>query len=101
MSALWGIWGRPYLDLSSFIDTSCFADLHDEITSALPLVSPEYTGGTLKWMGVTAPWHANDGYVDAMHAIDRMTTGELAAFAALADDPSNVRAGEPFGDETD
>jgi hypothetical protein len=101
MSRLWGIWGRPYIDLSGVVDTSCFPELDDEITGALPGVETSYTGGTLKWMGVVAPWQMDDGYVDAMHAIEKLSAGELDRFAALADDPASVRRDAPFGDETD
>lgn len=102
MSRLCGIFGRPYLDLSGFVDTTCFPELDDEITRGLCHVETTYTGATLKWMGVVAPWQMDDGYVDAMHAIERMSTDELARFVALGDaaplEPTESRA---FGDETD
>jgi hypothetical protein len=105
MSRLCGIGGRPYVDLSPYIDTSCFADLDDEITMALCRVDVAYTGGTLKWMGVTAPWVSRDRYVDAMHAIERFSEREFARFVSLGPDPSRFdpqkRAEYAFGDETD
>ncbi len=105
MSRLCGIFGRPYVDLEPHVDTSSFPALDREITAGLARIEPSYTGATLKWMGVTAPWHDDDGYLDAMHAIERMTREEWEDFVALADDPSafdRERWREHrFGDETD
>ncbi len=97
-----GIWGRPFIDLSPFIDTSCFAALDDELSLALPTLQTSYTGATLKWMGVVAPWAMDDGYVDAMHAIEKFSREELGRFVALGDDPELALDGPlTFGDETD
>lgn len=105
MSRLCGIWGRPYIDLSTLIDTSSFAALDDEITSALTRVETSYTGGTLKWMGVTAPWVNDDSYLDAMHLIERFSHEEFVRFVALGADPDRFdpekRKSYTFGDETD
>ena len=82
-----GIWGRPFIDLSNVIDTSSFGELDREITSALCRVETSYTGGTLKWMGVVAPWAMNDSYADAMHVLEKLSETELRDFVALGDDP--------------
>jgi hypothetical protein len=99
-----GVFGRPYADLSGLIDTSSFGRLHQEITRGLAVVESEYTGGSLKWMGVCAPWVVNDPYRDAMHAIHAMSRGELAELVALGDDDDAIDLDDPevaFGDETD
>jgi len=105
LSGLWGIWGRPYLDLSPFVDTSCFAELDDELTRGLVRVDTSYTGGTLKWMGVCAPWVEADPYRDAMWVIRSLPRAELELLVSLADDPSSFDperlAETAFGDETD
>jgi hypothetical protein len=105
VSRLCGIWGRPYLDLSPFFDTSGFAAIDDEITWGLTQVETDYTGGSLKWMGVVAPWVQEDPYRDYMLVIERFTREEFLAFVALGDDPSafdaDRRAEYVFGDETD
>ncbi len=101
---LWGIFGRPWIDLSSLIDTSAFPALDREITRGLCQVETTVTGGSLKWMGVVAPWQMGDGHRDLMDAVQAMTPDELEDLVALADDPSAVpedRAGVSFGDETD
>jgi Rieske 2Fe-2S family protein len=102
---LCGIWGRPYLDLSPFIDTSSFPELDDEIVSALPRVESSYTGGSLKWMNVVAPWVREDGYADYGQVIEEFTREEFAKFVALAKEPSlydlDRQSEYTFGDETD
>jgi Rieske 2Fe-2S family protein len=102
---LWGIFGRPYLDLAGVLDLSALDALDAEIAVGLSRVESRYTGGTLKWMGVVAPWAMEDGYRDAMHAIEALPEAELEAFIALADDPDALRAGDRsrlrFGDETE
>lgn len=98
-TSLWGIYGSPYLDLSEHIETEHFDELNDEITRGLAQVVTSYTGGTLKWMGVVAPWAMSDAYLDAMHVVEAMTAEELREFAALSDDPEDLEG--PFGDETD
>jgi hypothetical protein len=105
MARLHGIWGKPYIDLTHFLDPSRLADVDDEICLGLSRIEVPYTGGTLKWMGVVAPEVLRDGYVDAMHAIERFSRPELERFVSLADDPDafDLSGTEPiaFGDETD
>jgi hypothetical protein len=108
MSRLCGIWGRPYVDLSSLLDTSDFAAIDDEIACGLPRVEPTYTGGTLKWMGVTAPWvdqGPQDPYADAMRVIEAMSRAEFVRFLSFGAEPERFdpdrRAEYRFGDETD
>lgn len=102
MSKLVGIWGQPYIDLSRVIDTSSFPEIDREITSALCQVETSYTGGTLKWMGVVAPWMMNDGFADAMHVLEKLTRADLEDFVALGDDPDvDLDVVKEFGDETD
>lgn len=105
MSRLCGIFGRPYIDLSELIDTSSFEAIDEEIVCALPRLDISYTGGSLKWMGVTAPWVNEDPYVDYMRVIEAFSPEELATFVSYGEAPEGfeaARAGEyQFGDETD
>jgi Rieske 2Fe-2S family protein len=103
-SRLCGIFGKPYADLSDLLDTSAFDALHREITRGLAHVDTSYTGGTLKWMGVCAPWVERDTHRDAMHAIQAMSRDEVAELISLGDDDEALDPGDPhltFGDETD
>ncbi len=101
---LWGVFGRPWLDLTPLVDTACFDALDREITAGLARVQCEGTGATLAWMGVVAPWARDPLRRDAMDAIRAMTEEEFADFVALGVDPSlppEARLALDFGDETD
>ncbi len=102
---VWGIFDRPFIDLSRVLDLGALDALDAEVSRGLAHVETTYTGGTLKWMGVVAPWAMEDAYLDAMHVIESLPDEELQVFFSLADDPSALRvaerAGYRFGDETD
>jgi Rieske 2Fe-2S family protein len=102
---LWGIFGRPYLDLSRVLDVAALDALDAEVTRGLAHVEARYTGGTLKWMGVVAPWAMDDAYHDAMQVIEALPDQELRTFFSLAEDPAVLRVEDRaryrFGDETD
>jgi len=105
MSRLCGIWGKPYIDLEEVIDVSSFEEIDREICMGLTELEVSYTGGSLKWMGVVAPWVEDDPYADLGHVIDRMSPGDFARFVSLADDPGlfdlEKQHEYTFGDETD
>lgn len=102
---LWGIHGRPWIDLAPLIDTSGFAAMDREICRGLAAVECGATGATLKWMGVVAPWQLDDEYRDAMWAVDEMSDDEWLDFAALAEHGDALRVEDrrviKFGDETE
>ncbi|MCC6646878.1 MAG: hypothetical protein IT374_15050 [Polyangiaceae bacterium] len=102
--SLWGIWGRPYLDLTSVLDTAPLAAIDEEIQGALPHLAPGWTGGTLQWMNVVAPWQRDDPHRDAMDAVRSMSREERRAFVAMNPDVPPLEEGDddaPLGDETD
>jgi len=105
MAKLCGIWGQPYIDLEPFIDRAKLAEIDDEILDGLLEVDVGYTGGSLKWMGVAAPWVVDDEFRDLGFVIEAMNREEFARFVALADDPTifdpDRKAEYRFGDETD
>ena len=72
---LWGLFGQPYLDLGAALDLAPLDAIDAEIARGLSVVDTNYTGGTLKWMGVVAPWAMDDAYLDAMHVIERLPDG--------------------------
>jgi hypothetical protein len=100
---LCGIFGHAYADLSDLIATEDFAAIDDEILSALPRLETTYTGGSLKWMGVTAPWVNADPYTDYMRVIENFSPAELAKFVSYGDTPAGFDPQQKyeFGDETD
>jgi Rieske 2Fe-2S family protein len=105
MSALCGIWGKPYVDLTPHVDTTCFEALDREIGNGLCQVEPSYTGGSLKWLGVVAPFVESDPYLDYGRVIAGFSAQEFGDFIALSEDPTRFdveqRARYQFGDETD
>lgn len=95
-----GIGGKPYLDLSELVDISDFSAIHREITRGLVDVETDYTGGSLKWMGVCAPWVIDDGYLDYMEIVRNLPQVELRELLAMG--PAGVDLEDPrIGDETD
>ncbi|CAN5800594.1 hypothetical protein BH09MYX1_BH09MYX1_63690 [soil metagenome] len=104
---LHGIRGRPFVDMTPFIelDDARAAELDDEVTVGLASVETSYTGGSLQWMGVTAPWVRDAGYVDYMDVIPNLPRAEFVRFVALGPNPEafdpDKRADYTFGDETD
>jgi Rieske 2Fe-2S family protein len=102
---LWGIFGRPFLPLDDVLDLSALDAIDAEVARGIAHVETTYTGGTLKWMGVVAPWAMEDAYLDAMHVIEGLPDEEIEVLFSLADDPTvfriEDRARYRFGDETD
>jgi len=105
MSSLCGIWGQPYIDLEPFVDVSGLDEIDEEILEGLTLVEPGYTGGSLKWLGVAAPWVVEDEYADLGFVIEGMSRQELIKFVSMGETPDGFdpeqRENLAFGDETD
>lgn len=108
-STLFGLFGRPYLDLEPFLEGRLvgldLAVIDREITRGLAIARSEYTGGSLKWMGVVAPWAMEDGYRDYGHVIESMNEADVRELVLLGDDPDDVDLSRwrelRFGDETE
>ncbi|MCS6899177.1 MAG: hypothetical protein RMJ98_05285 [Myxococcales bacterium] len=99
-----GIQGQPYLDLAPYLDLGPLEEIHEEICLGLCEVEPEYTGGSLKWMGVCAPPVMDDPYLDYGFVIEGFDEEAFRRFVSLAENP---RIFDPrrrhvyrFGDET-
>jgi hypothetical protein len=103
LGGLRGIWGRPFIDLSSFIDASRFAEIDDEVCWALTQVPLDYTGGSHKSMDIVPPSLAAEPFVDYGQVIAGMSRDEFARFVSLSDDPAGFdldkRAEYRFGEE--
>lgn len=114
MGRLVGLFGRPFVDLepliAPLIDDAGFAAIDREVTRGLAeLDVVGQTGGSLKHMGIVAPWVVDDGYRDYGHVIDDFDFAQWQELVSLADDPAifadaasngswrDVR----FGDETE
>ncbi|WP_434379593.1 hypothetical protein [Melittangium boletus] len=102
---LTGIWGRPFIDLTPYLDLGLLASLDDEICYALAQVTTTYTGGSHKAMGIVPPSLAEDPYVDYGQVIRGFDEREFATFVSLGDpaarfDPKR-RQDYEFGEERD
>jgi hypothetical protein len=102
---LWGIFGKPWIDLEPLLELGALARVDRELSLGLARVEPEFTGGTLKWMGVVAPWAREDEYRDAMDVIRAFDREEFVDFVSLGPSPGafdpDARERYEFGDETD
>jgi hypothetical protein len=99
-----GIDGRPYHDLEAHLDLPPLDLIDDEVCLGLTEVTPEYTGGSLKWMGVCAPSVMADGYIDYGQLIPTLDDEAFVRFLSLGDNPRafdlRKRHVYRFGDET-
>ena len=103
LGGLRGIWGRPYVDLTPYVDTSGFAAIDEEISLALAVVPTSYTGGSHKSMGIVPPSLEDEPYVDYGQVIDAMSDADFARFVSLSDEPEAFDLGRrrayQFGEE--
>ncbi len=99
-----GIDGRDFHDLGPHLDLPPLDLIDDEVCLGLTEVEPEYTGGSLKWMGVCAPSVLDDGYLDYGEVIASLDDDAFVRFLSLADNPRafdlRKRHVYRFGDET-
>lgn len=99
-----GIFGRPYLDLEPFVDTSALDAIHDEVCLGLAQVPVDYTGGSHRSMRIMPPSREAEALVDYAEIIDAMTPAELETLRSLSDDPASFPehpTGRAFGEERD
>lgn len=102
-TGLRGLWGRPYIPLDRYIDTSGFEALHDEVCLALAQMPVDYTGGSHRSMGITPPGARAEVGADYGEVIGALDDAAFGVFRSLADDPAALdparRREETFGEE--
>lgn len=107
MPTLRGLLGRPYLDLTPYLDTAPLLALDEEIclalaTCGLPVV---YTGGSHRSMGIMPPSLRGEPFIDYGEVIRGFTPAEFATFLSLADERAEFDLTRPgdysFGEERD
>jgi hypothetical protein len=99
------LFGRPYLDLTRYLDAAALCGLDEEICAALSQLDTTYTGGSHKWMGIVPPSLGADAHADYGEVIAGMSRDQFAAFVALSDTPDEFdldrQADYEFGEERD
>ncbi len=85
---LLGILGRPYLDLEPHLDLAGLDEVHEEVCLGLTQVSPDYTGGSHRSMGIVPASRTDATYADYGEVLRAMGPRHFATFRRLADDPS-------------
>ena len=102
---LTGLWGRPFVDLTPYLDLSALPLLDAEITHALTQVRTTYTGGSHRFMGIVPPSLLGEPYADYGEVIANMTRDQFATFVSLSDEDFDFdlddRAEYEFGEERD
>lgn len=103
--SLTGIWGLPYVDLEPFVDLGALAALDREICHGLIKLTPEYTGGSHRSMGIVPAAFLQSCGQDYNEVIRSMSKQEFIEFVALGDDPAAVDPNDEerpeFGEERD
>ncbi len=101
--ALLGVLGRPYLDLTTFLDLDALDAVHEEICMALAQLPTHYTGGSHRSMGIVPEGRASDVGADYGEVIRTLDDAGFARLASLADDPEGFarasRKRAQFGEE--
>jgi hypothetical protein len=102
---LTGLFGRPFIDLRSYVDLAPLAAIHEEICLAFTQLPPDYTGGSHRSMGIMPRSRRADAERDYGEVIRAMSDAEFTQFRLLADDPAAIdpgaRTGATFGEERD
>lgn len=96
------IHGRPFVELDDLVDLDALTALHVEITYALTKLTPRYTGGSHRSLGIQ-PAAMIDDRPDYGEVIAGFDDDQFLLFASLGD-PSNPileREGHVFGEDGD
>ena len=101
---IYGLFGRPYVDLETYVDLAALTALDDEICLGLAEVPVDYTGGSHRSMEIMPPSRVAEAHVDYGEVIAKMTPEAYATFRSLASEPSSLPPrpeGATFGEERD
>lgn len=99
-----GIFGRPFVDLERYVDTSALAAIDEEVSLGLAEVPVDYTGGSHRSMEIMPPSQLASAHVDYGEVIAKLTPEAYATFRSLAHQPEafpDQPAGASFGEERD
>jgi len=98
-AGLAGLFARPYLDLTPFIDTSIFPRVDDELCVGLAQLPLSMTGGSHRSMGIMPPSRAHEAHADYGEVLRSLTPAELRDVAALGDEAPHDAREAGYGEE--
>lgn len=105
LSALEGVFGRPFVALDDLFDLSLLDEIHDEVCLALAQMPTGYTGGSHRSMGIMPQGCEGEALVDYQEVIKGLDDAGFATFRSLADDPKGFdparRDSVEYGEERD
>jgi hypothetical protein len=99
-----GIFGRPFVDLATYVDLATLEELDEEICLGLAEVPVDYTGGSHRSMEIMPRSRAAEAHADYGEVIAKMTPEAYATLRSLAHEPASFPerpAGATFGEERD
>jgi hypothetical protein len=101
--SLLGLFGRPFVDLTSLLDLRALDDVHEEICLALTKIPVDYTGGSHRSMGIMPDGKQAEAHTDYGEVIRNMTDAQFETFRTLSDEdvPTDARDSGEFGEERD
>ncbi|MDB4946319.1 MAG: hypothetical protein JWP97_5853 [Labilithrix sp.] len=102
MKGFAGLLGRPFVDLSPYLDLSALPAVDDEVCLALAEVPVDYTGGSHRSMEIMPPSRTGEAHVDYGEVIAGLEASDYATFRSLASDPEMLperAADATFGEE--
>lgn len=100
--ALFGVHGRPFVELSTLVSLPDLDAVHEEICLAFARLPTSYTGGSHRSMDIVPPSRSAEVHVDYGEVIAGLNDEQFARFRGLADDPSDYPEAaqqQSFGEE--
>lgn len=102
-TGLRGLFGRPCINLESYVDLAELPAIHEEIALGLAQLPVDYTGGSHRSMGIMPEGRAGEVVCDYGEVIRGLDPSGFATFRGLADDPAAIdparRGAQEFGEE--
>lgn len=99
MGSIHGIWGRPFIDVSPFLELTALEAVHEEVCLGLARVPVAYTGGCHRSMGIMPPSRVDEAHTDYVAVLAKMSLTERRTFLSLSDEPVEGDDVSCFGEE--
>lgn len=100
--AVHGLFGRPFVDLTPYLDLSAMDAIDEEVCLGLAEVPVDYTGGSHRSMEIMPASRTSEALVDYGEVIASLSPAAYDTFRSLAHEPESLPAtpaGATFGEE--